>query len=195
MSIVRSHIQWCCRYGNEKLDTDVEYKIDEEVGIMAGLFADDQFNFAETKRGLQHQVDLILPQYKKCGLQINTGKCKTLSLRYDGKGKKMLIDDRPFLKIDGELVPTIGPDETYKYLGVQHGAGEPTYTHLKQMLEKKLIRVDKSRLRPQQKLIAVRKHILPGLYHVLVFSKCGRGNLLTLDRNIRWYVRKWCHLP
>ena len=49
------------------------------------------------------------------------------------------MDDRPFLKIDGELVPTIGPDETYKYLGVQLGAGEPTYTHLQQMLEKKLI--------------------------------------------------------
>ena len=181
--------------GNENLDSDVEYKIDNEVGIMAGLFADDEFNVAETKRGLQHQVDLILPQYSKCGLQMNTGKCKTLSLRYDGKRKKMLVDDKPFLKINGELVPTIGPEETYKYLGVQLGAGEPTYAHLKQMLEKKLIRVDKSCLRPQQKLLAVRQHILPGLYHVLVFSKCGKGNLLTLDRNIRWYVRKWCHLP
>ena len=59
--------------GKEKLDTDVEFKINEEVGIMADLFADDEFNVAETKRGLQHQVDLILPQYKKCGLQMNTG--------------------------------------------------------------------------------------------------------------------------
>ena len=110
--------------GNEQLDTDpdVKYMINDEVWIMAGLFADDKFNIEETQKGLQCQADLIMPQYKKCELQMNAGKNKFLSLKYDGKRKKMLVDNKPFLQMNGDLVPTIGPDETYKYLGVQPGS-------------------------------------------------------------------------
>ena len=80
-------------------------------------------------------------------------------------------------------------------MGIKLGAGTPKHKDILESLKVKLTRVDKSCLKPQQRLLALRRHIVPSLYHVLIFSKTTKGSLLTLDRSIRHYVKKWCHVP
>ena len=36
---------------------------------------------------LQYQVDRLIPRYKKCGLQMNASKCKTIILFTSLKGR------------------------------------------------------------------------------------------------------------
>ena len=43
--------------GNEDLDQNLQYIINEEVGIAEGLFADDEFLAAEGTMALHYQVD------------------------------------------------------------------------------------------------------------------------------------------
>ena len=181
--------------GNEDLDPEVQFMIDEDVGIGEGLFADDEFLAAEGKLALQHQVDRVIPRYKKCGLGMNTSKCKTILIEYNAQTKRYMVNPKPFIKINGEEVPAVSFEETYKYLGVKLGAGTPRHKDILETLKLKLSRIDKSCLRPQQRLMALRRHIVPSLYHVLIFSKATKGSLLTLDRSVRHFVRKWCHIP
>ena len=137
----------------------------------------------------------MIPRYKKCGLQMNTSKCKTIIIEYNAQTKKYMVNPNPIIKINGEEVPAVSLEETYKYLGVKLGAGTPKHKDILETLKIKLTRIDKSCLRPQQRLMALRRHIVPSLYHVLIFSKATKGSLLTLDRSIRHFVKKWCHTP
>ena len=109
--------------GNEDLDPKVQYMITEEVGITEGLFADDKFLAAEGSLALQYQVDRVIPRYKKCGLQMNTSKCKTIIIKYNAQTKRYMVNLNPVIKINGEVVPAVSLEETYKFLGVKLGAG------------------------------------------------------------------------
>ena len=181
--------------GNEDLDQNLMYRINEDVGIADGLFADDEFLAAEGTMALQYQVDRLIPRYKKCGLQMNAGKCKSIVIVYNAQRKKYIVDPTPVITINGDLVPSVSLEETYKYLGVKLGAGTLNHKDILESLKVKIERVDKSCLKPQQRMLAMRQHIIPSLYHVLIFSKASKKSLLTFDRNIRFFVKKWCHLP
>ena len=176
--------------GNEDKDQNLQLMINKEVGIAEGLFADNEFLAAEEAMALQYQVDHLIPRYKKCGLQMNA-----IIIVYIAQRKKYIIDPTPTITINGDLVPTLSLDETYKYLGVKLGAGTPKHKDILESLDIKLQRVDKSCLKPQQRLLALGRHIVPSLNHVLVLSKATKKSLLTLDRKVRHFVKKWCHLP
>ena len=181
--------------GIEDLDQNLMYKINEDVGIAEGLFADDEFLAAEGSMALQYQVDKLILRYMKCGLQMNTSKCKTIVIVYNAQRKKYIVDSTPVITINGDLVPSISQEKTYKYLGVKLGAGNPNHKGIFESLRVKLERIDKSCLKPQQRMLELRRHIIPSLYHVLIFNKATKGSLKTLDRNIQFFVTKWCHLP
>ena len=161
--------------GNEDLDPKVQYMITEEVGITEGLFADDKFLAAEGSLALQYQVDRVIPRYKKCGLQMNTSKCKTIIIKYNAQTKRYMVNPNPVIKINGEVVPAVSLEETYKFLGVKLGAGTLKHKDTLESLRTKLTRVDKSCLKPQQRQMALRRHIVSSLYHVLIFSKATKG--------------------
>ena len=141
--------------GNEDKDQNLQLMINKEVGIAEGLFADNEFLAAEEAMALQYQVDRLIPRYKKCGLQMNASKCKTIIIVYIAQRKKYIIDPTPTITINGDLVPTLSLDETYKYLGVKLGAGTPKHKDILELLDIKLQRVDKSCLKPQQRLLAL----------------------------------------
>jgi len=180
--------------GNEDVDQNLMYKINDEVGIAEGLFADDEFLAAEGSMALQYRVDKLIPRYIKCGLQMNAAKCKTIVIGYNAQRKRYLVDPTLVITINGELVPSISQEETYKYLGVKLCTGNPRQKDIFESLRVKLERINKSCLKPQQRMLALRRHIIPSLYHILIFSKATKGSLKTLDRNIRFFVKKMVSL-
>lgn len=155
---------------------------------------DDEFLAAEGSMALQYQVDKLIPRYIKCGLQMNAAKCKTIVIGYNAQRKKYLVDPTLVITINGELVPSIFQEETYKYLGVKLGTGNPRQKDIFEFLRVKLERIDKSCLKPQQRMLALRRHIIPSLYHILIFSKATKGSLKTLYRNIRFFVKNMVSL-
>ena len=50
-------------------------------------------------------------------------------------------------------------------------------------------------LRPQQRLYALRVHLLPSFVHTLVLGEISQQLLEKMDKIVRKTVRKWLHLP
>jgi hypothetical protein len=58
-----------------------------------------------------------------------------------------------------------------------------------------LKKISKAPLKPQQRLIILRTHLVPALLHGLIFGRVTKAKLVTMDRAIRAEVRQWLHLP
>ena len=114
---------------------------------------------------------------------MNASICKSIVIVYNAQTKKYEVKSTPVIQANGELVPVVSLKEIYK-----HGAGTPKHKDILKPLRVKLGRVDKSRLKPEQMLMALRRHIVPSLYHVLIFTKATRNSLMTLERNNRFFV-------
>jgi len=71
----------------------------------------------------------------------------------------------------------------------------PDHASILEMVQRRLVSLSNASLKPQQKVAAVRDHLVPSLYHLLTFSKVGVVKLRCLDRMMRRWVKRWLHLP
>ena len=161
-----------------------------------GLFADDAFLASESPTDLNALLQVFAQRLGEAGMALNPAKCRSLHITASKKRKAWACDSRrPFLSIGSDTVPVLGVAETYKYLGVRVSATGIAKADVRHSLLDKLERVSRSALSPQQRLYALRVHILPSFEHVLVLNKVGVGVLKDLDREVRRFVRSWVHLP
>ena len=175
------------------LDPELGFKVGERT-ITNMLFADDGILLTGSKRAAQQQMSRLEERLGQIGLKLNPAKCATLHLAANKKKKKSLVDNSAFLRIHGEMVPALEIGESYKYLGLQ--AGDSGYeVDLTAKLNNQIKRITASKLRPQQRMEALRNHIIPGMYHQLVLGHYTLGKLKALDVKVREAVRKWTHLP
>ena len=86
-------------------------------------------------------------------------------------------------------------DDTYEYLGIEIGPSDNKNNIIVIELTSKLITITKALLKPQQKLDTLKSYLLPSLLHRLSFSNIYLKSLKTMDRSIRYYVRRWSRLP
>ena len=99
------------------------------------------------------------------------------------------------LVVGEEKILLIKPSETTKYLGSKispwvNRVNQELVPKLEQMLKG----IDKSSLRPRQKLLMLERYALPRLTFPLSQEHNTQGTLLELDRTVRSYVSKWLHL-
>ena len=92
------------------------------VRVNHAAFADDIGLIARQHDSLQVLADDLDHRLQLCGLEITTGlngKSASFRICIDGRAKKWTVFPNPFLRIEGELVPTLTASQVYKYLGVK----------------------------------------------------------------------------
>ena len=180
---------------------NVVRNLGKDIGISVGgvllnclAFADDLVLLAQTKAG----AALLLSRVEtsmSAGLNLNSSKSASLSIKVSQKRRKWFCDPKSYLKTaSGECIKALEIDETYKYLGVEIGLelrGENVY----ERLEQALVNLTNAPLKPQQRIVMLLNNLLPSLNHLLVLGVSYKQTWIKLDYLVRRFVRRWLHLP
>ena len=170
--------------------------IDLKSGTVSHLaFADDVALLAQTRQGLQENIERVADHLRKSGLSLSAGKCKSLSIVVTrGRTKKWYCDDTPRFQVAGEIIPSLGIAETYKYLGLRFSA-RGANSDIGDSLTSMLTNVTAAPLKPAQRLWILRHKLTPKLQYQLVLGETTAGYLRFVDCTIRSAVRRWLKLP
>ncbi|MPC49623.1 Retrovirus-related Pol polyprotein from type-1 retrotransposable element R2 [Portunus trituberculatus] len=132
----------------------------------------------------------------RVGLEVGHNKCATINIVGDGKRKRWLVGPSIFCAGGVEL-RALGPGETYKYLGLEVGPAmghaEPGWALA--ALVRDLGALQKAPLKPQQKLWAVYKVIMPKHLYARILGTSTKSTLRRFDNEVKKFVRKAFHLP
>ena len=127
-------------------------------------YADDLVLLAGTREELQRQVDLVTAALSSCGLEVNPAKCATLSLVADQQRRLWYVSRRHPIHVNGEDLPSLSIEDSYKYLGCQFSAHGATQS-VTEKLNSQLNNIEKAPLKPQQRLFILKSNVIPALYH------------------------------
>ena len=163
----------------------------EKVNALA--FADDVVLLASTEEGLQDSIDAFSRTLSKCGLFLSESKSFSMSLIALGREKKVKCVDCVF-SVRGSPLPRLAVSDTWRYLGVGFQVARGV-TPVPCEVGRLLRNISKAPLKPQQRLVTLVSHLVPGLLHGLIFGRVTKARLVTMDRAIRAEVRQWLHLP
>lgn len=161
--------------------------------VNAQSLADDTNLISGSHVGLQSLINSFCANLSQWGLKLNCNKTRTLSILGDKKRKVVYVETEQPFHINGIPINGINANETIRYLGIQVGATgvmEPP-----DVLSTWLRRLNRSKLKPQQKLYILRMYLMPRLVHGLTTSKLKLGKLDELDTSVRTFVKKILHLP
>lgn len=98
------------------------------------------------------------------------------------------MDAKADIHADGERITVLPPSKRMKLLGIQ-------ITPLRGELNDMLLKTLRASLKPQQKIVIFREHIIPKMLHILLHVRVAGGTLERLDKEIRTAVRAACRLP
>ena len=166
------------------------------VKVNHNAFADDIALIARSPAGVQALADDLDRQLTLCGLELSTGlQGKSASIRsdIDGKAKRWIVYPYPYLRVRGELVPTLTVSQVYKYLGVNISP-QSTKGTIAETLQQGLSNISKAPLKPQQRLYIASRHLVPKILHQLTLTPSTSKYLRWLDRQMQ-SVRSWLKLP
>ena len=150
------------------------------VKVNHNAFVDDIALIAKSPAGLQALADDLDRELTLCGLELSTGlqgKSASIRLDIDGRAKKWIVYPRPYLRVRGELVPTLTVSQVYKYL-VVNISPQSTKATVAEVLKQGLSSISKAPLKPQQSLYITSCHLVPKLLHQLTFTPLSSKNLL-----------------
>jgi hypothetical protein len=156
-------------------------------------FADDLVIITSSKVGMQETLDALQRTAADLGLSFNPTKSSILSLIPDGKAKKMKVADGMSFQLAGEVLPHVSSVSSWRYLGITFDPRGLSTVELDVAVA--LGRLTKAPLKPQQRLVVLRTHLVPRLLHGLTLGNVSRGRLDQIDRQIRRAVRTWLKLP
>jgi hypothetical protein len=165
----------------------------EGTQVSCLAFADDLVVIVSSPVGLQETLEAFQKTAADLGLTFNASKSSVLSLILDGKSKKMkVVEDKGF-KIAGEQLPHVTSVSSWRYLGVSFNPRGLSTVELD--VADALNRLTRAPLKPQQRLVVLRTHLIPKLLHGLTLGNITRGRLEQMDRQIRKAMRTWLKLP
>lgn len=177
------------------------YEIPGVGSVNARAFADDVALISGTEIGMQ-QLLSSTEKFLACrGLELNVKKCVAICLRKAGKVKKSQIADAsvknpPIFKVNDEPIRLLGVKEQCTYLGVHYtplGAVDPRASVSKLRLA--LTSLSKAPLKPQQKVVMLRSHLIPRFLHSFTYTECYPKCLSQQDRLIRRWLKTTLKLP
>ena len=167
------------------------------VTVNHGAFADDIALIACRPDSLQVLADDLDHRLRLSGLEISTGlngKSASFRICTDGRAKKWTVYPHPFLKIGGQLIPTLTASQVYKYLGVNISP-QGTKAAVAEIVQEGLNNISAAPLTPQQRLYIASCHLIPKLQHQLSLTSPSAKYFKWLDRTVRSAVRSWLKLP
>ncbi|CAL7932938.1 unnamed protein product [Xylocopa violacea] len=128
------------------------------------------------------------------GLSINASKCSSFQNLIVPGTKRLVVDTRSHLRINGEPIPTLGVTSQMKYLGYPFrysGAVTPSASNVQGMLKN----LKSSPLKPWQKLNILQRYLIPRLHHRLQSMDINKKKLKYIDNCIVKFVKNILHLP
>ena len=174
----------------------------KDIGVSVGgvllnclAFADDLVLLAQTKEGAALLLSRVETSMMEAGLNLNSSKSASMSIKVSQKRRKWFCDPKSYLKTaSGECIKALEIDETYKYLGVEIGLelrGENVY----ERLEQALVNLTNAPLKPQQRIFMLLNNLLPSLNHLLMLGVSYKQTWIKLNYLVRRFVRRWLNLP
>lgn len=173
------------------LSESIGYDLQGE-SINGIVYADDIVLISKTKVGMQQNLDTLTNQLGRLGLEVNVSKSYALSMIPDGKAKKQCMPIDLSFSINGEYLRQIGPNDTWKYLGISFTGIQ--VQGIKPNLITDLARIGSAPIKPQQKCLVLRNHLLTKYQHMMVLGRVNRTALEMLDGVVRKMVKSWLHL-
>lgn len=175
-----------------KLNDDMGYPCGEDQ-VTSTAFADDITVIGDSIVGTQSNINILVDELAKYGLQANPSKCLSLSIMTEKYRKVKFLDTKDKFTINGEHIKSIGPSTQWKYLGI-NWTGEKIDKQLPD-IRPKLNRVNDALLKPQQKLEIITKVILPAVFHQAILGNASQEELTSIDTHVRKTVREIMHFP
>ena len=177
------------------------YEIPGVGSVNARAFADDIALMSSSEIGMQQLLSLTEKFLSDRGLELNVKKCIAICLRKAGKVKKSQVADAsvknpPIFKVKDEPIRLLGVKEQCKYLGIHYtplGAVDPRESVSKLRLA--LTSLSKAPLKPQQKVVMLRTHLIPRFLHSFTYTECYPKLLGQQDRLIRRWLKTTLKLP
>lgn len=161
--------------------------------ISAMAYADDLILLANSTSAMKELIRHCVGFFRKRGLDINAEKSSSLAMRVVPSKKKLYAVSTPLHYIDGKPLRQITPGQQVRYLGHSYsydGMEKFDTNTVKTMLEN----VTRAPLKPHQKLILIKQHLIPRILYTLQSPTITKGILRGVDRMIRVAVRRILHL-
>lgn len=164
--------------------------------ISAIAFADDIILLSGSAQGLQINLKAMTTALKSSGLTINRNKTTALSFVSvtHRKVRRMAVKTTELFEHEGLPIRQLGPSTKWKYLGTWF-EGMYGCENVSEYLGVDVRKISKAKLKPQQKLMLLKRHVLPKYTHALVLGKASQVTLSTVDKDIRKFTRWWLRFP
>ena len=126
------------------------------------------------------------------GMTLNAAKCASVSCTVAAGSS--IPRRRPIFAIGAVKVPIAENINTFRYLG-HHFGDDGCRPHNITTVESWLVRLRKAALKPEQKVVMVRDHLIPKLHHGLQNPSITAEKLRNIDRLIKMFVKATLQLP
>jgi len=165
----------------------------DDMWLTVLAFADDLLLLAkdvEMAKVLLKEVRDFL-----AGLGMSLAADKSLAYEIVRNPKTLVLRD-PALTLDGTRLPTATPETRLQYLGAKiPPGGKIRAMEIRETLSNALLRVKKLSLKPTQKLVLLRRFVIPSFLHALVLGRFKKATLVAMDLLVRRMLKKTLHLP
>lgn len=159
--------------------------------VPAMAFADDLILLFDKESEAQLQLSIVDQFLKRRGMSINPKKCRCISSL--ARDKKLISRSKPFLTVDQTPIPMVTALSPLRYLGHQYGLSginKPSLANLPTWLK----RIHQAALKPDQKLLLIKDHVIPRLLFAAQSPKITMRALRDADRLNRLWLKRMLHL-
>lgn len=166
------------------------------ISVQCFAYADDMILVAQTPRDLQSMLNEVVVNLGKRGMELNAGKCRSMTFLTVPSKKKTFLETHHQYRIATEPIPAMKITEMFEYLGEKVGVeGISNHNSLPVNLLSMLQKVRRAPLKPHQKILAITKYIMP-----IFISKAQKPEvtgkvLCDLDKKVRMCLKKILHIP
>ncbi|TPP65150.1 hypothetical protein FGIG_06153 [Fasciola gigantica] len=136
-------------------------------------YADDLVLFADNADRLRERLGALYTSLAAAGMCIDGAKSIGLTMRKDGKNKRMILWPTAY-EVNGVRVQPLGVDQQVKYLGLQFTWKGRVQPRSAGKLELMLLNITKAPLKPHQCLDILARFALPKFKNELVLGMAHR---------------------
>lgn len=185
----------------ERIQDHYGYEIPGVGSVNARAFADDIALFSSTEIGMEQLLRITEEFLAERGLELNANKCVAIGIRKAGKVKKTQIIDSnvknpPQFNVNNEIIRFLKINENCKYLGINFTPlGAVNCKEIIKKMNNSLQSLKRAPLKPQQKILMLRTHLLPRYIHSLTYTECHPKIIHIQDRHVRQWMKMTLKLP
>ncbi|XP_044766225.1 uncharacterized protein LOC123322347 [Coccinella septempunctata] len=164
------------------------YSIDQINKLTHLFFMDDLKLFARGRKYLEGQLELVRQFSKDIGMRFGIEKCAMVDVtrgRLD-RGEDVVLSD-------GQIIGRLGPEERYKYLGIQQTyeiKQQENKAEVEEEMMKRVRKILNTQLSAKNKIMAINIWALPTFMYTAGVLSWSKTDLERLDRRVRAALTK-----